>query len=360
MIRVAAVGDVHLGPDVCGTLRPHLADIGACADALLLAGDLTQHGTLDEAEVVAAEFSDLRIPVIAVLGNHDYQCDRQDEITGLLQASGINVLEGTGTVLSLPAGRLGVAGTKGFGAGFPGRCGSEFGEPEMKEFVRHSRRLAEGLDRALRGLDADVRVALTHYAPVADTLAGEPPEIYPFLGSYFLAEAIDHAGADLAVHGHAHAGQECGVTPGGTSVRNVALPVLRRAYAVYHMGRPDLGIALTPVSRGREARTASSEEVPMSGTVLGIWVICAVIVVSLAVLLTTVALAARRPHQEHPEREPLRGLVQGGQHVGGGRSVAPTRDAPVPEGGGEPPTPEEEEAANAGRRPPRTGSPMDL
>jgi Icc-related predicted phosphoesterase len=103
----------------------------------------------------------------------------------------------------------------------------------MKEFVRHSRRLADGLDQALRGLDADVRVALTHYAPVADTLAGEPPEIYPFLGSYFLAEAIDGAGADLAVHGHAHAGQEHGVTPGGTMVRNVALPVIRRAYAVY-------------------------------------------------------------------------------------------------------------------------------
>jgi hypothetical protein len=163
-------------------------------------------------------------------------------------ATGITVLEGSGVVLSVPGGRLGIAGTKGFGAGFPGRCGSDFGEPEMKAFVRHSRRLAEGLSRGLRGLDADIRVALTHYAPVADTLAGEPPEIHPFLGSYFLAEAIDSAGADLAVHGHAHAGQECGVTPGGTSVRNVALPVLRRAYALYVLGEGPNGRRATATS----------------------------------------------------------------------------------------------------------------
>lgn len=127
---------------------------------------------------------------------------------------------------------------KSFGHGFPGRSGSEFGEPEMKAFVRHARRLAQGLEEALRGVDADFRVALTHYAPVADTLAGGPPEIYPFLGSYFLAEAIDGAGADLAIHGHAHSGQERGVTPGGIDVRNVALPVLRRAYAVSSLGQP--------------------------------------------------------------------------------------------------------------------------
>jgi Icc-related predicted phosphoesterase len=168
-----------------------------------------------------------------VLGNHDYQDNQQDEITKALTGAGITVLEGSGIVLDLPGGRLGVAGTKGFGGGFPGRCGSDFGEPEMKAFVRHSKRLAAGLGEALAGLDADAKVALTHYSPVADTLAGEPLEIYPFLGSYFLAEAADAAGADLAVHGHAHAGTEKGVTPGGVSVRNVAMPVLRRPYAVY-------------------------------------------------------------------------------------------------------------------------------
>jgi len=188
--------------------------------------------------VVADEFADLGIPVVAVLGNHDYQCDMPDEITGLLRASGMTVLEGDGVLLDLPGGRLGVAGTKGFGGGFPGRAASDFGEPEMKAFVRHSRELAEAMGEALRGLEADYLVALTHYSPVAETLAGEPPEIYPFLGSYFLAEAADSANADLCVHGHAHAGSECGTTPGGAPVRNVALPVLQRAYAVYGLGEP--------------------------------------------------------------------------------------------------------------------------
>ncbi|HWG15891.1 MAG TPA: metallophosphoesterase [Streptosporangiaceae bacterium] len=236
MIRVAAVGDVHLAEDLRGSLQPRFAGIAENADVLLLAGDLTRHGDLAEARVVADEFGGLPVPVVAVLGNHDYQSDLNEEITSVLQDAGIIVLEGTGVVLSLPGGRLGVAGTKGFGGGFPGRSGSEFGEPEMKAFIRHSRQLAEGLARALKELDAGFRVALTHYSPVEDTLAGEPPEIYPFLGSYFLAEAADSVPADLAVHGHAHAGREKGRTPGGVPVRNVAMPVLRRAYGVYCLG----------------------------------------------------------------------------------------------------------------------------
>jgi Icc-related predicted phosphoesterase len=239
MIRVAAVGDVHLAEDLRGSLRPRFTGLAEHADVLLLAGDLTRHGDPAEARVVAEEFGGLDVPVVAVLGNHDYHCDRPEQITTLLKDAGIEILEGTGTVLSLPGGRLGVAGTKGFGAGFPGRSGSEFGEPEMKAFVRHSRLLAERLGHALKELDADFRVALTHYAPVEDTLAGEPCEIYPFLGSYFLAEAADSVPADLAVHGHAHAGTEKGRTPGGVPVRNVALPVLHRPYAVYCLGPED-------------------------------------------------------------------------------------------------------------------------
>ena len=133
-------------------------------------------------------------------------------------------------------GRLGVAGVKGFGGGFAGRCASEFGEPEMKAFVRHHRaRWPNSSAPRCAGLDCDVRVALTHYAPVPDTLAGEPPEIYPFLGSYLLGQAIDSAPTALAVHGHAHAGTERGTTPGGVRVRNVAHPVIRQAYSVYHL-----------------------------------------------------------------------------------------------------------------------------
>ena len=130
---------------------------------------------------------------------------------------------------------VGVAGTPGFGGGFPGASCSEFGEPLMKAFVRHTKKLARGLERALAALRADRRIALLHYSPVAETLAGEPREIYPFLGSYLLAEAVDEAGADLVVHGHAHRGSERGRTPGGVRVRNVARPVIGSRYRVFSL-----------------------------------------------------------------------------------------------------------------------------
>jgi len=180
VIRVAPVGDVHMAADLRGQLRPDFTGIAADADVLLLAGDLTQHGVLSEGNVVAAEFGGLPVPVVAVLGNHDYHSDEQIEIAMALAAAGITVLEGNGTVIETQAGRLGVAGTKGFGGGFPGRCAAAFGEREMKDFVIASKQSAEGLRGALAGLDAPVRVALTHYSPVPETLAGEPPEIYPF------------------------------------------------------------------------------------------------------------------------------------------------------------------------------------
>ncbi|MFJ8693273.1 metallophosphoesterase family protein [Streptomyces roseolilacinus] len=238
MIRVAAVGDIHLSPESAGALRPAFDTLGECADLLLLAGDLTRHGTVEEARVVAREVAGLPVPVVAVLGNHDYQSDLQDEVTAVLEEVGVTVLEGRGTVLRVNGTRVGVAGTKGFGGGFAGRSGGEFGEPEMKAFVRYTRRCADELAASLRSLreeDCAVRIALTHYSPVPDTLAGEPLEIYPFLGSYLLAEAVDDAGADLAVHGHAHMGSEHGMTGGGVRVRNVAQPVLGRAFAVYHL-----------------------------------------------------------------------------------------------------------------------------
>ncbi|MEV0222589.1 metallophosphoesterase [Streptomyces sp. NPDC050704] len=238
MIRVAAVGDIHMGPESQGLLRPAFETLPERADLLLLAGDLTRHGTLEEAQVVAREIQGLAVPVVAVLGNHDHHHERPDEVTAVLEDAGARVLEGQGTVVTCGDARVGVAGTKGFGGGFVGRCAGEFGEPVMKEFVRYSRRSAETLQASLVALDeqgCDVRIALTHFSPVPDTLAGEPPEIYPFLGSYLLAEAIDTAGADLAVHGHAHLGTEHGMTSGGVKVRNVAQPVIGRAFHVYHV-----------------------------------------------------------------------------------------------------------------------------
>ncbi|MEV0522160.1 metallophosphoesterase [Streptomyces sp. NPDC050439] len=238
MIRVAAVGDIHMGLDSQGVLRPAFETLPECADLLLLAGDLTRHGTPEEARVVAREVAGLPVPVVAVLGNHDHHDERPEEVTAILRDAGVQVLEGQGTVVEVDGKRVGVAGTKGFGGGFIGRSGSEFGEPLMKEFIRYTRRCADGLRTSLRELaeqDCDARVALMHFSPVSDTLAGEPLEIFPFLGSYLLAEAVDEAGADLAVHGHAHAGTEHGMTSGGVPVRNVAQPVIRKAFNVYHL-----------------------------------------------------------------------------------------------------------------------------
>lgn len=234
-MRIAAIGDVHLGIESRGRFRPALGDLPDRADALLLAGDLTRCGSIDEARVVATEFSDLGVPVIAVLGNHDHHSDAQDEITALLTDHGITVLEGSATTIEANGRTLGVAGTKGFGGGFAGKCASVFGERVMREFAAHTVVLADSLREAMAGLDTDFTVVLTHYSPVSDTLHGEPREIYPFLGSYLLGETIDDMGADLAVHGHAHAGTERGTTPGGIRVRNVAQPVVRTAYVVYDL-----------------------------------------------------------------------------------------------------------------------------
>ncbi|GAA3435319.1 metallophosphoesterase family protein [Kutzneria kofuensis] len=233
MIRVAAVGDVHLGVDTKGTLRPAYEGIAEHADLVLLAGDLTRLGTVAEGEVVADEFAGLDVPVVAVLGNHDHQSDAEEKIAGLLVDRGITVLEGSGTVLDVDGVRVGIAGAKGFGGGFAGKCGHAFGEREMKAFIHHTEDVAEQLRTALLGLTADVRISLTHYSPSADTLRGEPPEIFPFLGSYLLAEAIDDSNVDLALHGHAHYGSEAGTTAGGVRVRNVAQPVIQAAYRVY-------------------------------------------------------------------------------------------------------------------------------
>lgn len=171
-----------------------------------------------------------------MLGNHDYHLGHEDQVTALISSSGVTVLEGAGRVVEVGGVRVGIAGIKGFGGGFAGACATEFGEPEMKAFVHHTRMAAARLERALEELEADLRIALLHYSPVPDTLMGEKPEIHAFLGSYLLAEAADRGGADLVLHGHAHGGTEKGATEGGVPVRNVAQPVIRRAYALYTLG----------------------------------------------------------------------------------------------------------------------------
>jgi Icc-related predicted phosphoesterase len=233
MLRVAACADVHFGIDSAGRLRPDLEHLAERADVFLIAGDLTWSGAVQEAEVLATELDGLAVPVVAVLGNHDYHAGQEAEVRQVLEEIGITVLEGETAVVDAAGIRVGIAGIKGFGGGFAGACATDFGEPEMKAFVRHTRHAAQSLEDALAGLDTDLRVALLHYSPVPETLQGERLEIFPFLGSYLLAEAADRAGADFVIHGHAHGGAEKGVTPAGIPVRNVSQPVIRRAYALY-------------------------------------------------------------------------------------------------------------------------------
>lgn len=239
MIRVAAVGDLHFGTDSAGSWAPHASHLGEVADLLLLAGDLTRVGRPDEAAVLAHELRDVDVPVVAVLGNHDVHSGAAHHVVDALEAAGVVVVDGTATVVAADGTTVGIAGAKGFGGGFAGTHVTAFGEPEMKAFAAGAETAATDFARALASLDTEWRIGLLHYAPVADTVVGEHPEIYPFLGSYLLAEAADHGGADLVVHGHAHNGRERGLTPGGVHVRNVALPVIRRSYAVYCLGDVD-------------------------------------------------------------------------------------------------------------------------
>ncbi len=158
-VRVAALGDPHAGVDTVGFLRPALADVAAHADLLLIAGDLTRHGEPDEATVLAGEVCGLGVPVVTVLGNHDHEGDQEDKVRAVMEDAGVVVLEGESTVLDVRGTRVGIAGAKGFGGGFRGACGTEFGEREMKAFVGHTRAIAERLGDALgRALGSEVQV----------------------------------------------------------------------------------------------------------------------------------------------------------------------------------------------------------
>lgn len=262
-MRVAAVGDIHAGidHDSADRLRQGWAHLADHADVLLLAGDLTRCGEPQEARVVADAIDRADLATVAVLGNHDLHAGQGAEVVDILESVGVAVVEGGGAVLDVAGGRVGVAGVKGFGGGFEGACVSDFGEDETKAFARHTIDVASRLRFALAGLDdADARIALLHYSPVRDTLRGEPSELYPFLGSYLLAEAVDAVGADLVVHGHAHRGSERGVTPGGIRVRNVAQPVIRSAYRVFEF----------PRSTGRRLRSKDRRNASPRGARMGV------------------------------------------------------------------------------------------
>jgi Icc-related predicted phosphoesterase len=238
VIRIAAVGDVHYDRNGRDRMKVYLERLHEKADALFIAGDLTQSGALDEAEALADDLRSATVPVVIILGNHDYNQNRNEEMLKLFRGRGFTALDGQSAQFEVNGKSVGVVGMKGFGGGFFGACVTEFGEPETKAFAHHSREQANILSRELSTLKTDYRFVLLHFSPVEATLLGEKKEIYPFLGSYLLAEAIDAYGADAVFHGHAHLGTERGYTPGGVPVRNVAQPVIRHAYNIYHFESP--------------------------------------------------------------------------------------------------------------------------
>ena len=224
-LRVAFAADVHARVDDAERIRALFATVADKADVLVLPGDLTDHGRPEEAEALARGLDGVGVPVVTVLGNHDHECSATEDVSGILQDAGIACLQGT----SARVGNVAFVGVKGFGGGFEDRIIRGFGEDTLKAFVRASVQEAESLRTALHAADAPVKVAVTHYSPIEETVLGEPPEIRPFLGTTRLAAAIDEAGAALAVHGHAHHGALAGKTKGGVPVWNVSLPVLREA-----------------------------------------------------------------------------------------------------------------------------------
>jgi Icc-related predicted phosphoesterase len=240
MIKVAAAGDIHCGPQDGLRVREQFAQVAQEADMLLLAGDLTNHGTLDEMTCLATELARLRLPIVAVLGNHDVHSGLETDCRRLLEEASVTVLDKESTRLEIRGINVGIAGAKGFGGGFRGACGSTFGEPEMRMFLAPTELYGAFFECALGALESDIRIALMHYAPVSETLGSEPREIFPFLGAYQLGEALDAAGCDLALHGHAHKGSEYGTTSGGVPVRNVAQAVLKRPYALYELAPQQL------------------------------------------------------------------------------------------------------------------------
>jgi uncharacterized protein len=222
-MRIAATADLHFTPQRYNALRDQMSHVRDEADVLVVAGDLTNYGQPDEMEPLVSALVRLRVPVIVVLGNHDYETGKEVELVRMMTAEGIKVLDGS----AYERDGVGFAGTKGFVGGFGRGMLTAFGEPEIKTFVRAGIDEAVKLERAMSQLRTQKRVVVLHYSPIAATVEGESPEIYPFLGTSRLAEVVDRHGADLVIHGHAHHGKLDGKTTAGVPVHNVAITLLQ-------------------------------------------------------------------------------------------------------------------------------------
>lgn len=233
-MKVAAIGDLHVKETDTSSCRDLFGEISREANVLVLAGDLTDLGKPDEAHILAEDLRACSIPIVGVLGNHDYECDCADEVASVLREAGVQLLDGQ----SVEIEGLSFVGVKGFVGGFGPRMLGSFGEPAIKAMVAESVSEAMRLENALRTVRTERALVVLHYAPIPETIAGEPPEIFPFLGSSRLAETIDRFPVTAVVHGHAHRGTYEGHTPRGTPVYNVAKHIEKpsgRPYAVLEM-----------------------------------------------------------------------------------------------------------------------------
>lgn len=225
-VRLAAVGDTHIRKTSRGALKAVLTSVNEAADILLLCGDLTDYGLPEEAHVLAKELSTVRVPMVGVLGNHDYESGEQTEVCRILAEAGVKLLDGE----SCEINGVGFAGAKGFAGGFGRGTLGAWGERAVKAFVREAIDETLKFESALARLRTARRVALLHYAPVCGTVQGEPAEIYPWLGTSRLEEPINRYPVDMVFHGHAHYGSLEGRTQSGVRVFNVALPLLRNHF----------------------------------------------------------------------------------------------------------------------------------
>ncbi len=228
-IRVAAIGDLHVGENMSAPYRELFQRVSQEADVLALCGDLTNFGKTPEAEILAEDMAHCSIPIVGVLGNHDFECGQPDEVARILHQAGMHVLDGE----AVETHGVGFAGCKGFIGGYGRYMLSAFGEPAIKAFVQAAVDENLKLESSLQMLRTEKIVVVTHYSPVLETVEGEPPEIFPFLGSARMGETIDRfEGVNLALHGHAHRGAYEGRTARGVPVYNVARPVLNRDVGV--------------------------------------------------------------------------------------------------------------------------------
>jgi len=254
--RIAAVGDLHYsGVEARGTLAQLFETVNRDADVFALLGDLTTHGRLEQMEAFVEELRAVQVPMVGVLGNHDYEHGDPSLTIQLLTQAGVRVLDGDHFVIE----GVGFAGTKGFCGGFGRGALAPFGEPLIKEFVQHAIDEQLKLENALRALATDVKVALLHYAPCPETCVGEPEIIYPFLGSSRLLQPLETLDVAVCFHGHAHHGTRHAVTGGGLSVYNVALPLLRADDEWVHLWEVEVADR-----RGGERERATTHSVPGS------------------------------------------------------------------------------------------------